>query len=847
MPVFQFVPNVKADPDWLSGWQYRKSHVIESASGAGTNYQVRIKVHYGSGTDSGEDVYLNSHCRTDFGDVRFTDDDGVTLLDYWIEEKGETVDSTNLSNLPDKALDAGGLAGPVNGKFYLFDGKNDSGYTSRTWEYDPENDSWNTSKTALGVSRSGFAAVYCPKDGKIYTFGGRDSDGNVLSRVDCYDPNNDSWSSKTAMPAARFGLRVIWVSEDEKFHVIGGKANGSDTKTHWTYDPSNDSWDTSPADLPSDAHARHGFQLSTKNGDLYVFCGYSTETSGAINDCWKWNHSTDSWTQLSNAPVACWGVGGYTANLVVGNKIYQIGGEGPSGTYHSTVRVYDIANDSWETLEGNLNTARDGHCNVYYNGYFYIVGGKSSSSNYLNTVEKIEIERTATFWVEIADDLSSTSATIYIYYGKSDATTTSNGKNTFPVFYDFETDESGEWIEDAGTWTWDTANGVLKSSGTGENKIRVKDVTVGTARAIRFRIKFDGDGNNYLGNLFAYQDGNNFYVHRGRIDGTTKHHLFNKKVAASWTTVFNENYDWSENVFYTLETQWISASKIKLLIDDSLRATVTSNLESWTSGDVGLRSYHESGDVGYYDLFLIRKCVDPEPSHGSWGTEETNVQEKSFTLTETIYTTATHVLTEEKRFAMTPAASATSMPNVGIEKWLLFQTSPATSVHFILAQEKQFTTTPTASATSTLAWGIEKLLQFQTSPAASSQFTLLKEGFYTATELVNTLASYILGKETTLTVKEYVKTETAQANAAYTMLLEKLFFQTATPAASALANMAKEATQVLHEFLETAHAQATMYKRLYTPTAEVNTALVLAAFAAAIAIIALSLTITKKE
>jgi hypothetical protein len=72
---------------WLSGWSYRKSHVVNPASGAGTNYQIKIKAHYGSGTDSGEDVYLNSHCRSDFGDVRFTDDDGTTLLDYWMESK----------------------------------------------------------------------------------------------------------------------------------------------------------------------------------------------------------------------------------------------------------------------------------------------------------------------------------------------------------------------------------------------------------------------------------------------------------------------------------------------------------------------------------------------------------------------------------------------------------------------------------------------------------------------------------------------------------------------------------------------------------------------------------------
>jgi len=73
---------------WLSGWGYRKSHEIEgSTAGAQTDYQIRIKVHYGSGTDSGEDVYLNGKCRTDFGDIRFTSDDGVTELSYWMEEE----------------------------------------------------------------------------------------------------------------------------------------------------------------------------------------------------------------------------------------------------------------------------------------------------------------------------------------------------------------------------------------------------------------------------------------------------------------------------------------------------------------------------------------------------------------------------------------------------------------------------------------------------------------------------------------------------------------------------------------------------------------------------------------
>lgn len=77
---------------WLSGWLYRKSHLISHAADAGTNYQIKITIHYGSGIDSAGDIYTNSHCKTDFGDIRFTTDDGITLLDHWMQSK---VDSNN--------------------------------------------------------------------------------------------------------------------------------------------------------------------------------------------------------------------------------------------------------------------------------------------------------------------------------------------------------------------------------------------------------------------------------------------------------------------------------------------------------------------------------------------------------------------------------------------------------------------------------------------------------------------------------------------------------------------------------------------------------------------------------
>jgi hypothetical protein len=68
------VPITSAQGGWLTGWDYRKGITITGAVGAGTDYQIMLTV-----------TYL-SEMETDFADVRFTDNDGSTLLDYWIED-----------------------------------------------------------------------------------------------------------------------------------------------------------------------------------------------------------------------------------------------------------------------------------------------------------------------------------------------------------------------------------------------------------------------------------------------------------------------------------------------------------------------------------------------------------------------------------------------------------------------------------------------------------------------------------------------------------------------------------------------------------------------------------------
>jgi len=118
-----FVAKVKANPAWLSGWGYRQSHVVENATGAGTNYQMYFNVYRGTGTSSGNKVYLQNHNASTFpNDLNFTDNDEVTPLDYWVEDSnsswaGVWVEVTDNLNTTDQTI-------------YVYYGKSDATTTS---------------------------------------------------------------------------------------------------------------------------------------------------------------------------------------------------------------------------------------------------------------------------------------------------------------------------------------------------------------------------------------------------------------------------------------------------------------------------------------------------------------------------------------------------------------------------------------------------------------------------------------------------------------------------------------------------------------------------------------------
>jgi hypothetical protein len=75
---------------WLEGWSYRIRITISGSSGAGTGYQVLLKIGESSGA-TGAHFHLNGMSasfpsgKNQGGDLCFTADDGETTLSFWVE------------------------------------------------------------------------------------------------------------------------------------------------------------------------------------------------------------------------------------------------------------------------------------------------------------------------------------------------------------------------------------------------------------------------------------------------------------------------------------------------------------------------------------------------------------------------------------------------------------------------------------------------------------------------------------------------------------------------------------------------------------------------------------------
>ena len=223
-------------------------------------------------------------------------------------------------------------------------------------------------------------------------------------------------------------------------------------------------------------------------------------------------------------------------------------------------------------------------------------------------------------WVEVADDLGS-NQTIYVYYGKSGATTASDIEATFLLGDDFP----GTSI-DTGKWTVTGTVGVGSSEATLNEDDRISSIaTFGFETAVVAKSKADAQDSSFIG---YYTDANNRFEVVNSDSGSNDD-FDNIMVAAvkagsfaGW--ILNNGWNDFRNTYYQYTIKRISTSLLKYSQGSNSNTYTNSTYIATGDMSVDLNVWDSSqASILTCDWIYVRKCIATEPAFSSAGSEET--------------------------------------------------------------------------------------------------------------------------------------------------------------------------------------------------------------------------------
>lgn len=299
-------------------------------------------------------------------------------------------------------------------------------------------------------------------------------------------------------------------------------------------------------------------------------------------------------------------------------KSHIIDGTGTTAGTNYQIRIVVINGvgiDSGDTVYIN-NKARSDFGDVRF-----IASDGTSQLDYW--MESLNVGKNATFWVEIAGNLTGQLQTIFLYYGNPAATTTSNGGNTFIFFDDFSGDLS-KWTKHKNGANIYIQSGYLVCAG-GVTSSPYGHTVLGSAPSYTGFLNgvIEADvypSTNALPEIgFRGTYGSNT-GYKGRWDCRTG-------TEPPW---FKPPYNgWaafgSSVTRFGISNQWqkvkivVYGSTFKIYSNGVLKSTAVDS-QYTTSGEISLQNHY--GSFSRFDNVRVRKYVEPEPSHGIWSSEQ---------------------------------------------------------------------------------------------------------------------------------------------------------------------------------------------------------------------------------
>ncbi|MCF2137878.1 MAG: DUF2341 domain-containing protein [Candidatus Thorarchaeota archaeon] len=653
--------------NWLAEWTYRKAITITGVEDAGTNYQIKLILHYGSGTDSGNNIYLLSHCQEDFGDVRFTSNDGLTQLDYWIASKTDSNDAVFwvevLNNLDSDQV------------IYVYYGNNafqtttSNGRNTFLWFYDFENDVVGADPSTTywdpPVDDDGIRIINDPdRDGKcleVHNDGADDAETYVQTK---------SLGLPGGLPGVAVNMLVQRVTDEYTYDNVQGTSGNVLIHGVWKYstgynDPQfydgTDYKQPTPDWTEGTSFTWQNWEFKFHDGSTAILEDYTSGSTHTISLATTYDRNTNyvdairpmysnrwrkhsayvddifvrKWVYASQGEPAVSSVG-EEENINIHNSPwlygwkYRIcinidGATGAGTNYQIMLKVHYGTG----TNTGN-NVFAASHCQADFGDIRFVDDDGQTLLNYWMQ-EKVDSD-SAVFWIKVTDDLSSDQK-IYLYYGTNiETATTSSGQSTFLFFDDFNDGvlDTTKWdhvgspdgTENNGQYDQPQDNSYNQGIGTDQRWLYASGYAVGarlysdwptSGYGMTWGLALDDAANN---NEDTYTNGlHNFIGFRRDADGSQK---IAHTIHASTPTV--DAFTWAGS-YHNFETK-VTSTFISLSYDGTTLESGTGATD--TQFRITLIGNGPADVHGKVDWVYLRNFVTNEPSISSFGNEEYN-------------------------------------------------------------------------------------------------------------------------------------------------------------------------------------------------------------------------------
>ena len=227
-------------------------------------------------------------------------------------------------------------------------------------------------------------------------------------------------------------------------------------------------------------------------------------------------------------------------------------------------------------------------------------------------IEHPNTTSTTNIWVN-CDSLPNGTASFYISYGNSSATTTESGADTFSFFDDFlgVALDTGKWVS-WGSPTVTVSNSEMKFKGANNYVGIYNSVTFGYNYSLRSRVKMDSTSD---GQSIGFES-----------SGSPSHILYGRVSAPAWalrtsiggtetTTTIT-----SDTNYHIVDLSRISGL-VTLILDGTATVTSTTNLPTTSLTFPTFTSWAIATYI-YSDWVLVRPYVSSEPTVTTWGIKE---------------------------------------------------------------------------------------------------------------------------------------------------------------------------------------------------------------------------------